>query len=203
MDNEGADDLQVPIDQPGSVAGTRLQPGDEAIRIHASGTRGISVLPASSFHQGKFGRLFRNLPGYDVPGSRIDGIAALMIEDEESSPPEAPPPPAPQPGWAGGASPEVPAGPVASELDNPRIPAGYTYLGQFLDHDITFDPASSLTKRNDPDSLHNFRTPRLDLDSVYGRGPDDQPYLYNQAPGRRGFLAVDKREHVIDLPRVN
>jgi len=23
-----------------------------------------------------------------------------------------------------------------------------------------------------------FRTPRFDLDSLYGRGPDDQPYLY-------------------------
>src|SRR4051794_36183843 len=28
--------------------------------------------------------------------------------------------------------------------ENPHIPAGYTYLGQFIDHDITFDPASSL-----------------------------------------------------------
>ena len=26
----------------------------------------------------------------------------------------------------------------------------------------------------------NFRTPRFDLDSLYGRGPDDQPYLYEE-----------------------
>jgi hypothetical protein len=25
---------------------------------------------------------------------------------------------------------------------NPTIPAGFTYLGQFVDHDITFDPSS-------------------------------------------------------------
>ena len=56
----------------------------------------------------------------------------------------------------------------ASELDNPDIPAGYTYLGQFIDHDITFDPASSLQKQNDPDALVDFRTPRFDLDSLYG-----------------------------------
>ena len=36
-----------------------------------------------------------------------------------------------------------------------------------------------MQKQNDPDSLEDFRTPRFDLDSVYGRGPDDQPYLYD------------------------
>jgi len=51
------------------------------------------------------------------------------------------------------------------------IPSAYTYLGQFIDHDLTFDPASSLQRQNDPDALVDFRTPRFDLDSVYGRGP--------------------------------
>jgi hypothetical protein len=59
-----------------------------------------------------------------------------------------------------------------------RLPAGYTYFGQFVDHDITFDPVSSLGRQNDPDALEDFRTPRFDLDSVYGRGAADQPYLY-------------------------
>jgi Animal haem peroxidase len=67
---------------------------------------------------------------------------------------------------------------AAASGDNPDIPAGYTYLGQFIDHDITFDPTPFHGKLNDPDALHNFRTPRYDLDSVYGRGPADQPYLY-------------------------
>src|SRR4030081_1391838 len=62
--------------------------------------------------------------------------------------------------------------------ENSGIAAGYTYLGQFIDHDLTFDPASRVQKDNDPDALVDFRTPRFDLDSVYGRGPDDQPYLY-------------------------
>jgi hypothetical protein len=62
------------------------------------------------------------------------------------------------------------------------IPALYTYLGQFLDHDITFDPMSSLIKQNDPDALTDFRTPAFDLDDIYGRGPDDQPYLYDNGP---------------------
>ena len=67
--------------------------------------------------------------------------------------------------------------------ENEKIPSGYTYLGQFIDHDITFDPVSSLQRQNDPDALHNFRTPRFDLDSVYGRGPADQPYMYDESNG--------------------
>lgn len=72
--------------------------------------------------------------------------------------------------------------PDPSQGDNPGLPAGYTYLGQFIDHDITFDPASSLLRSNDPDALYNFRTPRFDLDSLYGEGPDDEPFLYDIPP---------------------
>src|SRR2546427_448502 len=68
----------------------------------------------------------------------------------------------------------------ADEEENSGISAGYTYLGQFIDHDLTFDPASSLERQNDPDGLVDFRTPRFDLDCIYGRGPDDQPYLYRR-----------------------
>jgi Animal haem peroxidase len=60
--------------------------------------------------------------------------------------------------------------------ENLAVPAGYTYFGQFVDHDLTFDTTSSLTDANDGPT--NLRTPRLDLDCVYGSGPDDQPYLY-------------------------
>jgi Animal haem peroxidase len=64
--------------------------------------------------------------------------------------------------------------------DHPDLAAGYTYFGQFVDHDITFDPTSSLSATNDPSQVEDFRTPRLDLDSVYGTGPRDMPYLYAQ-----------------------
>lgn len=84
-----------------------------------------------------------------------------------------------------------------------RIPAGYTYFGQFIDHDVTFDPASSQMRHRDPSGARNFRTPRLDLDSVYGRGPEDQPYLYDQRDGEQGKLIIGKVEgsELRDLPR--
>lgn len=87
------------------------------------------------------------------------------------------------------------------------IPALYTYLGQFIDHDITFDPASSLQAKDDPDALTDFRTPALDLDNVYGRGPDDQPYMYDK-DGKTFLLgkpikAGQADVGATDLPRNN
>ena len=53
--------------------------------------------------------------------------------------------------------------------ENQGISAGYTYLGQFIDHDLTFDPASSLCSgRTTRTALIDFRTPRFDLDNIYG-----------------------------------
>jgi len=58
------------------------------------------------------------------------------------------------------------------------IPAGYTYFGQFVDHDITLDVSSSLDVATDATTVNNMRSPALDLDSVYGRGPALDPFLY-------------------------
>jgi hypothetical protein len=58
------------------------------------------------------------------------------------------------------------------------IPAGYTYFGQFVDHDITFDISSSLDAATDADAINNIRSPSLDLDSLYSRGPGLDPFLY-------------------------
>jgi hypothetical protein len=58
------------------------------------------------------------------------------------------------------------------------IPAGFTYVGQFVDHDITFDVSSTLDALTNAENIHNMRTPALDLDSVYGDGPALHPFLY-------------------------
>jgi hypothetical protein len=64
----------------------------------------------------------------------------------------------------------------ADAEENLFVPAGYTYFGQFIDHDLTLDTTSSFA---DPGAAaSNLRTPALDLDCVYGSGPDDQPYMY-------------------------
>ncbi|NOT96333.1 MAG: peroxidase, partial [Nitrospira sp.] len=67
--------------------------------------------------------------------------------------------------------------------DNPNMTAGMTFLGQFLDHDITFDPNSPLLEKTNPKKTTNFRTPKFDLDSVYGGGPERSPELYDLSSG--------------------
>jgi hypothetical protein len=63
------------------------------------------------------------------------------------------------------------------------IPAGYTYFGQFVDHDITFDTSSTIDSPQDANTITNMRRPSLDLDSVYGRGPALDAYLYRFPSG--------------------
>ncbi|MGH2380551.1 MAG: peroxidase family protein [Candidatus Limnocylindria bacterium] len=147
--------------------------GRREARGHGYELRGLGYIPVSRLHEGRFGRMFR-LPPFVPTDARIAEIADLMAEAPGFDP----------------------------ALDNPDIPAGYTYLGQFIDHDITFDPVSSLDRQNDPDALNNFRTPRFDLDSLYGRGPADDPFLYDLDSGHRKLL-VDRHDNEDDLPRNN
>jgi hypothetical protein len=65
--------------------------------------------------------------------------------------------------------------------DHPSLPAGHTYLGQFIDHDITADKTAGLPQSGfkGPDELVQGRSPSLDLDSVFGLGPVRNPDLYD------------------------
>lgn len=170
-----SDTADLPI--PESTA-PRLHPPVQ--RFHgAEPPRGLQEVPRSTLYEGYFGRLFRNLNPLEPELTDLAALARRMVE----------------PATAEGED-ENESG------DNPAIAAGFTYLGQFIDHDITFDPTSKLQRQNDPDALRNFRTPRYDLDSLYGSGPDDQPYLY-QADGLRLLVGQNDKNGTLedDLPR--
>lgn len=146
--------------------------------------RGLEGVGSSPQFEGRFGRMFRTLPAARFSESDLRLLAAKMVAERED-----PPTPETEP----------------DEEENSGISAGFTYLGQFIDHDLTFDPASSLQKQNDPDSLVDFRTPRFDLDCVYGRGPEDQPYLYEDGGLRlllgRPLTGNPHDPNTRDLPR--
>lgn len=130
--------------------------------------------PQAGTRGGRFGRMFPYLPVRDPGVAAIDALVAAMQR-------------------------------AGNGKDNRRIPAGYTYLGQFIDHDITFDTTSRFERDNDPvDALVSARTPRFDLDSLYGSGPADQPFLYdwsNDHPGVR--LLLTRSPHVSDRARMD
>src|SRR6266571_7224923 len=126
-------------------------------RFHGSEpVRGLKGLSQSALKVGRFGRLFRHLTPFEPEDEDLEALGDTMFEPEPDD------------------NQEDPAG------DNPDIPSGFTYFGQFIDHDITFDPNSKLQRQNDPNALRNFRTPRFDLDSLYADGPDNNPYLYDK-----------------------
>ena len=96
---------------------------------------------------------------------------------------------------------------VNNSSKNSDIPAAYTFFAQFVDHDITLDASSdlhgkALTSEKIKD-LPNLRSASLDLDSVYGFGPDVSPYLYD--PSQFGRLLVGSKVDGIanpnDVPR--
>src|SRR5215472_11680687 len=74
------------------------------------------------------------------------------------------------------------ANPYGTNPDNPTMTAGSTFVGQFTDHDITFDQTSLLGQPANPLTSPNTRTPALDLDSVFGGGPGMRPDLYMPNP---------------------
>ncbi|MEU3618583.1 heme peroxidase family protein [Streptomyces sp. NPDC006872] len=62
---------------------------------------------------------------------------------------------------------------AATHPDQEGVPAGFTYLGQFVDHDLTLDAtAVRLEDEITVRQLLQGRSPALDLDSLYGLGPD-------------------------------
>jgi hypothetical protein len=87
----------------------------------------------------------------------------------------------------------------ANNPNNPSHTAGTTFFGQFLDHDITFDASSRLAQPTNPVEARNFRTPALDLDSVYGAGPVADQALYDADDHIK--LKVESGGRFEDLPR--
>ncbi len=140
--------------------------------------------PNSTFYdQGKFGRLFGSLPPFavDTPTLRaalkeLGKLGGLMdAKDDLTAHPR-----------------DLIINPAlfVNNPDNPNMSAGMTFLGQFLDHDLTLDITSSLEQQVDPELIRNFRTPAFELDSVYGQGPAHSPHLFDQTVdrGQTSFL---------------
>lgn len=169
-----------PVEVEGRIAGEAGPAAGDAPLHGQLPVRGSSRVSVSSINEGRFGRMFRRLPALPpYEEAVIKDLAERMREELAPT------------GWGGA--------PV--DLDNPKIPAGYTYLGQFIDHDITFDPASSLERLNDADALHDFRSPRFDLDSLYGSGPIDEPFQYRRGSGGMQMILETNALGAMDLPR--
>ena len=164
-----------------AAASAGLLAGPAAAAPAAAGARaGLGLPPGAPASSGFFGRMFPALAPFaeatdqvraalrevGAPGGILDaaddlaaGPKALITDPAVNGNP-------------------TPANPYGTNPDNPAMTAGSTFVGQFTDHDITFDQTSQLGVPADPLTSPNTRTPALDLDSVFGGGPALRPELY-------------------------
>src|SRR3712207_5264186 len=122
--------------------------------LHGVELRGIYLTSKDRLAEGRCGTMYKRLPAFAPRDDLLDGLARTMVEDQN----------VPDDGHLNTSS---------------RLFAGFTFIGQFIDHDITFDNTPLDLQQADPNATVNFRTARYDLDSVYGRGPVNEPQFYD------------------------
>ena len=143
--------------------------------LHGAELRGMYLTSKDRLAEGRFGTMFKRLPAYAPRDDLLVGLAGTMVEDQTI--------------------------PDDANLNtSPRLFAGFTFIGQFIDHDITFDNTPLALQTADPDARVNFRTPRYDLDSVYGGGPATEPQYYDPSDPDKLLLTTNVNG-VLDLPR--
>lgn len=131
---------------------------------------------------GKYGLMFRDLESAPSPDERCEMINILIELGRRMN--------------------------VAVTSADPRagessIPAGYTYLGQFIAHEVSFDKTRA--PQFNGSIPNNYRSPQIDLDSLYGGGPTEDQNLYqDRARLKIGETVGDgfvKKTFLNDLPR--
>jgi hypothetical protein len=132
---------------------------------HGAELRGMDLVVDSPTTEGRFGFMFKSQPPFPASDALLDSLGAVMEEQ-----------PTANPGSTGTQKDENDA---SNENPNPKLTSGFTFVGQFVDHDITFDTTTLSEQQSDPDATTNFRTPRYDLDAIYGLGPNTNPQFYN------------------------
>ena len=162
-----------------------IRPAAARAAVTGAGAAGHSLPPGAPANSMLFGRIFPQLPPFapvtdavqaallevgaqggilDAQDDLAAGPKALIVDPTVNGNPTA-------------------ANPYGTNPDNPTMTAGSTFVGQFTDHDITFDQTSHLGVTTNPLTSPNTRTPALDLDSVFGGGPTISPGLYVPGPG--------------------
>ncbi|MBO0885593.1 MAG: hypothetical protein J2P17_35725, partial [Mycobacterium sp.] len=140
-----------------------------------------------------FGSMFPQLPAFHYSDQAAADLAAVMQNR----------------------TPDAPGTNRGTADDSATLPAEYTYLGQFIDHNLDFDQTAQPTSNVNANTLTNFESFRFDLNNVFGGGPAVNPQLYGAdhrhllvagtlgAPQADGFPTVTGNGGVFDLARTS
>ncbi len=100
-------------------------------------------------------------------------------------------------------TPDPPGKDRGSSDDSATLPSEYTYLGQFIDHNLDFDETAQPTANVRPSSVTNFESFRFDLNDVFGGGPAVDPPLYAPDHKHLRVSGVLGKPHADGLPTVS
>lgn len=81
---------------------------------------------------------------------------------------------------------------------SPTVPAAFTFVGQFIDHDLTFN-GMNLTADERGVAVKDDASPVIDLDSVYG--PRGDAPKFNEVFDKKGRFKLKAVGNGYDLPR--
>ena len=166
-----------------------------AIEPHGAELRGLDLVLESPTAEGRFGYMFKNQPPHGASEDLLTALGQTM-EEQPVIGTNLTDPETGEPVLNSDGSPVVATkdhNDALSENPSPLLTSGFTFVGQFVDHDITFDTTTLSEQQADPNATTNFRTPRYDLDSIYGRGPSKDPQLYD--PNDRDKFLIVKRPY--------
>ena len=159
---------------------------------HGAELRGMDLVTQSPTTEGRFGFMFKNQPPHAASETLLGQLGQTMEEKPIIGKPLTDPLTG-EPVMSGNPPAQVIANKdhndSLGENPNPALTSGFTFVGQFVDHDITFDHTPLDQQQSDPNATTNFRTPRYDLDAIYGLGPSQNPQFYDPID-RDKFLIV-------------
>src|SRR5215208_1125674 len=112
---------------------------------HGAELRGMDLVVKSPTTEGRFGFMFKSQPPHPAPDELLNPLGVLM-EEQPTAAPDNEEQKNENDRW--------------NENPNLDLTSGFTFLGQFVDHDITFDTTKLSDQLSDPDATTNFRTPR-------------------------------------------
>src|SRR5215213_7562976 len=159
---------------------------------HGAELRGMDLVTQSPTTEGRFGFMFKSQPPHQPSDTLLGNLGKTMEEKPIIGTPLTD-------ALTGQPILDKDGKQVITNKDhndslgenpNPALSSGFTFVGQFVDHDITFDTTLLNDQQSDPYATTNFRTPRYDLDAIYGRGPVTDPQFYD-SKDRDKFLIVE------------
>jgi hypothetical protein len=103
-------------------------------------------------------------------------------------------------GRAGGACDAAAAVGAGGSGPDAKGAAGWPVFGQFVAHDLTTD-RSPLTHHAELAEVRNARSPRANLETVYGDGPAGMPFLYDRDDPAKLLVGRNDAGRPADLPR--